>query len=1080
MAESVLYIAEKLGNLLIKEAEFLHKVKKEVESLSKELKALGSDLKKADVMTNKEEEYDEWVSQLRDLAFKAEDVIEVFVNNETQYDGCNVVQLMMGCICQIITLHKLKNEIDDINIKLKELPKKSSPFTIQSLENGGETSSIHHDREEDQLVLSRAKEDDDIVGFQKEANKLASSLTKKEPQGQVFGQAGAGKTALARNIYKRSDVNNQFDCVAWVSVSPDYHVEDIWQAILEQVKNLTEEEKEKLQGKKSVELLDIVYDCLKEKNYLIVLDDLWKQTDWEMISMAFPKSQEKKCRVLLTTRIEEVARAANPSTDPEILRVLNDEESLKLFLKKVFGCSLDRIPESSLSEEMKDVARQMLSRCEGLPIAIVLLGGILSAKRKDIFEWTNMLEKVRSDLAESTDLRKLFSLSYNELPYASKPCFLYFGLFPEDSVIECDKLIRLWVAEGFIEQRDDKIMEDMARDRLKGLIQRSMIQVVECKSDGDPQTCRTHDLVRSLAIQEAKKAKFSSICKKKQLEVSMEGSCRRIALHPQDFEFHIGTSTSAPFQSIVEMNADLVGVKEEVDRLVMLLTQEEHLGRVAAVSIVGMGGIGKTMLARHVYNKIEVKSYFTCRAWVNVSQHYAVRDILKIILQQVTTLTDAESKLESEDVLQRRLHNHFNQKQQSNLVVLDNIWRTEDWDIIRNIFPEPLNSQSCRMLLTTRSADLVYHVSSSSAPLHLRLLNGEESLKLFLQTIFKCSLDEISEAGLSEDMMDIARLLVNKCAGVPLAIVLLGGLLSVKRKDVAAWVNILQSLKMIDSHFILVDIFYIAYKDLPDYLKSCFLSLRHFPEDTEMACDTLIRLWAVEGFLKLRDNYTLEDAARDYLEELIQRKLIEVAKRKLNGSPETCRIHDLLRDFVSTEARKAEFSKSSENEQLRLAQGNRPLALHSKDSTELVHEGNTSTAPHFQAPKTFSLMDDILSFLDPFKFPNHVYSLLCLSKNPQFCFQQFQLLRVLDLQGAENIMEVPKEIRNLTLLRYLSLRNTRVKQIPSWIGNLRNLQTLDAPGSKIPIDTLKLNQLKTSFRPFLLLIRSSCFFFSGH
>ncbi|XP_042492400.1 putative disease resistance RPP13-like protein 3 [Macadamia integrifolia] len=613
MAESILPIAEMLTKLLIKEAAFLKKVKKEVEFLVKKLKDIGSDLRKADVMTNREEEFDEWVSQLRDLAFKAEDVIEVFVNNATPYDGCDVFQLIMGCFSQIITLYKLESEINDINIKLNNLPERGSLLTIWSPEDG-ETSIRHQDHED--LASSRRDEDDDMVGFEKEAKELAFSLKKEEPQGKlvvisIWGQAGAGKTALARNIYKRSDVSSQFDCVAWVSVSPEYEVKDIWQAILKQVKKLTEEEKEQFQKVEDPHgLLDKVHNYLKGKNYLIVLDDLWKQKDWEIISKAFPKSPQKKCRVLLTTRIEEVARVANPSTDPETLRVLDKDESLKLFLKKVFGGSLED-SLSTLSKEMENVARLMLAKyCEGLPIAIVLLGGILSAKRKDIFEWTEMLRKFHSDLIESRVLRKVFSLSYNELPYLSKPCFLYFGLFPEDSVIECDKLIRLWVAEGFLEQRDNEAMEDVGRECLKGLIQRSMVRVVDRKSNGDPQTCRTHDLVRSFIIQEAKKAKFSNISKKKQL-ISVVESSRRIALHPEDIDFfHIGTS-SAPSEStsvnlshplfsllpsrmrpsFVEGNHDPVGIEDDADQLASCLIKGKPLGKLEVVSIIGTAGL---------------------------------------------------------------------------------------------------------------------------------------------------------------------------------------------------------------------------------------------------------------------------------------------------------------------------------------------------------------------------------------------------------------------------------------------------------------------------------------------------------
>ncbi|XP_042499062.1 toMV resistant protein Tm-2 netted virescent-like [Macadamia integrifolia] len=390
---------------------------------------------------------------------------------------------------------------------------------------------------------------------------------------------------------------------------------------------------------------------------------------------------------------------------------------------------------------------------------------------------------------------------------------------------------------------------------------------------------------------------------------------------------------------------------------------------------------------------------------------------------------------------------------------------------MERVFPKPLNGQKCRVLLTTHDSLVAHYINPSGASLLLQTLDKKNSMKLFLQTLFKCSKDQIpSEAALFEEMIEMAGEFLKLSGGLPLLIVLIGGLLSVKRKSVSVWVNLLEIFNQYERGFVFKDLITFCYDDLPGYLRSCFLYLRLFPEDTEIECNALIQLWVVEGFLKRRDSKTMVDVARDCLEEFIMRNLIEVTKRRSNGAPKTCRIHGLLRDFAKYESIEARFSRISKDNHLVLVESNRPLVVHPK-SSEL--HGGKSSAIHFQPPKTFSLMNDIISFLEPFKFPNHVYSLICFSKNPQFLRfdQQFPLLRVLDLEGVENMVEVPYEIRNLILLRYLSLRGTRVKLIPSWIAKLHNLQTLDAPGSKIPIDTLKLNQLRHLF--------AYSFYFSG-
>ncbi|KAF8364591.1 hypothetical protein HHK36_033437 [Tetracentron sinense] len=126
---------------------------------------------------------------------------------------------------------------------------------------------------------------------------------------------------------------------------------------------------------------------------------------------------------------------------------------------------------------------------------------------------------------DSNQCAKVLALSYADFPYYLKSCFLYFGLFPEDAEIRADRLIRLWIAEGFVQQRGEEMMEDVAEDYLEELIHRSLIQVGQRRRfDGGVETCRIHDLLRDLAISEAKQDKFLDIC--------VEPSSRRLAIHP--------------------------------------------------------------------------------------------------------------------------------------------------------------------------------------------------------------------------------------------------------------------------------------------------------------------------------------------------------------------------------------------------------------------------------------------------------------------------------------------------------------------------------------------------------------------
>ena len=103
------------------------------------------------------------------------------------------------------------------------------------------------------------------------------------------------------------------------------------------------------------------------------------------------------------------------------------------------------------------------------------------------------------------------------------------------------------------------------------------------------------------------------------------------------------------------------------------------------------------------------------------------------------------------------------------------------------------------------------------------------------------------------------------------------------------------------------DILALSYNHLPRRLKPCFLYLGIYPEDFEIPARQLIRLWIVEGFVQQTGNRNVEDVAEDYLEELIDRSLIQVARTRTDGGVKTCRIHDLLRDLCISESKEEKF-----------------------------------------------------------------------------------------------------------------------------------------------------------------------------
>ncbi|XP_030941906.1 late blight resistance protein R1-A-like [Quercus lobata] len=276
------------------------------------------------------------------------------------------------------------------------------------------------------------------------------------------------------------------------------------------------------------ELKSLLFKCLEDRRYLVVMDDIWEIEAWNEVSVAFPTNSNGS-RVLITSRIKEVALHASslnnsiPHIPPYELPFLDEDKSWELFSKKVFGggtCPL----------ELETLGRQIVKSCRGLPLAIVVLGGLLANKEKTHRTWSKYVGHVNSYLTEDrSSCMDILALSYNHLPRRLKSCFLYFGIYPEDFEIPVRQLIRLWIAEGFIRQIGNRNIEDVAEDYLEELIDWSLIQVATKRLDGGVKTCRIHDLLRDLCISESAEEKFLEVCS--DIKLSPMSKCRRISIH---------------------------------------------------------------------------------------------------------------------------------------------------------------------------------------------------------------------------------------------------------------------------------------------------------------------------------------------------------------------------------------------------------------------------------------------------------------------------------------------------------------------------------------------------------------------
>ncbi|CAA2993369.1 late blight resistance homolog R1B-14 [Olea europaea subsp. europaea] len=234
-------------------------------------------------------------------------------------------------------------------------------------------------------------------------------------------------------------------------------------------------------------LKEYLYKSLKVKRYLIVMDDVRSIEVWNDIKMLFPDDKNGS-RIILTSSLKDVA---------------DYEESWELFHEKVFGkenCPLDLV----------DVGTKIAKNCQGLPLLIVVIGGLLSKVNKAKDFWENVAENLSSIVAkEDPQFLERLTFSYKYLPAHLKECFLYMGAFPENCEIPVSRLIKLWVAEGFLKPHEFKPLEEVAQVYLGHLIDRNLILVRQNGSiNGKGKTCIIHGLLRELCVRMAHKEEF--------------------------------------------------------------------------------------------------------------------------------------------------------------------------------------------------------------------------------------------------------------------------------------------------------------------------------------------------------------------------------------------------------------------------------------------------------------------------------------------------------------------------------------------------------------------------------------------
>ncbi|KAK9138008.1 hypothetical protein Sjap_008602 [Stephania japonica] len=504
MAEEILVngageILKLLSSKAIDEIKLVKGVKKEVAKLEAVANKIQQVLEDAEKKQVDDVSVRQWLQELKDVAYWAEDILDEITYEslrqhvETQGLLKNKVRDFFSRFNPLVFRIKMAHKIKDVNLKLGEIEKQKTRFKFDvnpALPLASSSSGAN--RKTGSLV-----DDSEVFGRKDDKSKIVEMLLAKRNVEDVLsvipivGFGGLGKTTLAQLVYNDSELQGKYDLKMWVYVSDKFDVEKVLTDMIESIS------KNKFELSNMDLMQTRIRDELKEKTFLLVLDDMWYDSQfrqkWDTLRMCFKSANQGS--IVVTTRSEQVASAVHTLYMYD-LQLLPSDDCWNLFEKWAFSFGG---PEKT--RKLEAIGRRIVEKCAGMPLALKVLGGVMHSKHEEK-EWLEIEESPMWNIHDADEqIMSVLKLSFDCLAPPLKQCFTYCSILPKSDRVRKAWLVQLWMAEGFLgSSKGTKSMEDIGGEYFKGFCSSSLFQDVEKNEFGEVETCKIHDLVHDLMI----------------------------------------------------------------------------------------------------------------------------------------------------------------------------------------------------------------------------------------------------------------------------------------------------------------------------------------------------------------------------------------------------------------------------------------------------------------------------------------------------------------------------------------------------------------------------------------------------